>query len=150
MKSGAASGLRNAVHKALDRLRGRAGRPLRFVIAGALNTVLGIALYPALLWGFAIFREHYLAALAICQAVCLVFAFVVQKFAVFQSRGNTTAEFSKFASFYLVNYAANWACLPLLVEFGKVDPIIAQLGFTLVVVTGSYFWHSRITFKDAG
>lgn len=135
---------------AFDRLRGRAGRPLRFVIAGGLNTVLGVGLYPALLWSFDFFREHYLLALGICQAICLVFAFGVQKYAVFQSRGNMAAEFSKFATYYLANYAANWAILPLLVEIGKIDPVISQFAFTIAVVIGSYFWHTRITFKDAG
>ncbi len=142
-------GLRAILEGALDRLCGRAGRPLRFFIAGALNTILGVGLYPALVWTFDLFREHYLVALGICQAICLVFAFATQKYGVFQSRGNTKAEFSKFATFYVGNYAANWAILPLLVEIGKIDPVIAQIAFTLVVVLGSYFWHSRITFKDA-
>lgn len=141
--------LRMMLESALERFRGRAGRPLRFVIAGAMNTVLGVGLYPALVWSFDLFRDHYLLALGICQAICLVFAFGVQKYAVFQSRGNMATEFSKFATYYLANYAANWAFLPLLVEVGKIDPVVSQLAFTLVVVVGSYFWHSRITFKDA-
>jgi putative flippase GtrA len=141
--------LRMMLEGALERFRGRAGRPLRFVIAGAMNTVLGVGLYPALVWSFDVFRDHYLLALGICQAICLVFAFGVQKYAVFQSRGNMAAEFSKFATYYLANYAANWAILPLLVEVGKIDPVVSQLAFTLVVVVGSYFWHSRVTFKDA-
>ena len=135
---------------ALDRLRGSAGRPLRFVLAGVLNTILGIGLYPVLVWSFDFFREHYMVALGICQIVCLIFAFGVQKFAVFQTQGNVRVEFSKFAAFYLVNYGANWAILPLLVQVGKFDPVVAQTAFTLVVVIGSYFWHSRITFRDAG
>lgn len=150
MRAQTVPGARSILQRALARLRGRAGRPLRFVIAGALNTVLGIGLYPSLVWSFDVFREHYLVALGICQAICLMFAFGVQKYAVFQSRGNMAAEFSKFASYYLANYAANWAILPLLVEAGGWDPVVAQLTFTLVVVVGSYFWHSRITFKDAG
>ena len=134
---------------ALDRLRGSAGRPLRFVLAGVLNTILGIGLYPVLVWSFDIFREHYMVALGICQIVCLNFAFGVQKFAVFQTRGKVRVEFSKFATFYLINYGVNWAALPFLVQVAKFDPAISQLAFTLVVVIGSYFWHSRITFRDA-
>lgn len=131
----------------LDRLRSRAGPPLRFALAGTLNTILGIAFYPALLWLSASLREHYLIALGISQAVCLVFAFASYKIGVFRTEGDVLREFLRFSSFYLINYAANWMVLPALVELGKIDPLYAQLGFTLVVVIGSYFWHSRITFK---
>ena len=142
-------GLPAMLDRALHLLRGREGRRLRFILAGVPNTILGVVLYPVLLWSFDFFREHYMVALALNQIVCLIFAFYVQKFAVFQTRGNVLVEFPKFASYYLLNYAVNWAILPLLVQVGKFDPIIAQPAFTLVVVIGSYFWHSRITFRDA-
>jgi hypothetical protein len=29
----------------------------------------------------------------------------------------------------VINYAANWIVLPLLVEVGKLDPLWAQIGF---------------------
>lgn len=135
--------------RALLRMSALDGRQLRFILAGVLNTILGVVLYPVLLWSFDFFREHYMVALAVNQIVCLIFAFGVQKFAVFQTRGNVLVEFPKFASFYLLNYVVNWAVLPLLVQVAKFDPAISQLAFTLVVVIGSYFWHSRITFRDA-
>lgn len=128
----------------------RGGRPLRFIIAGAANTAFGIAIYPLLLWSVPAFRVHYLPALAIAQAVSLCFAFLTYKLGVFRTRGNIIREFGAFASFYLVNYAANWAVLPLLVELGGIPPVIAQLGFTLVLIAGSWFWHSRVTFRPAG
>lgn len=112
-----------------------------------LNTALGVAFYPALLWLFTPLRQHYLLALGISQAVCLLFAFATYKLGVFRSQGRVVREFFRFSSFYLINYAANWVALPALVEFGKIDPLYAQMGFTVVLVTGSYFWHSRITFK---
>jgi len=131
------------------RLRALEGRHLRFILAGVPNTILGVGLYPVLLWSFDFFREHYMVALGINQIVCLIFAFGVHKFGVFQTQGNVLVEFPKFASFYLLNYLVNWAVLPLLVQVGKFDPAIVQLAFTLVVLIGSYFWHSRISFRDA-
>lgn len=125
-------------------------RPLRFVLAGAVNTAVGLSFYPALLWAVPLLRTHYLVALGIAQAVCLCLAYVVYKLAVFRTRGNVLREFAKFSSFYLFNYAANWAALPMLVEFGRIPPAIAQLGFNAVVIVGSYFWHSRVTFRTAG
>lgn len=123
-------------------------RPLRFLIAGGLNTAFGLAFYPLLLWSVPYFRTHYMIALGIAQAVCLCFAFTTYKLGVFRTRGNILREFAAFSGFYLFNYAANWAALPLLVEVGGMSPIVAQLGFTLVLVVGSWFWHNRVTFRE--
>ena len=105
---------------------------------------------PQLLWAVPLFNTHYLVALGIAQAVCLCFAFSTYKFGVFRTQGNVAREFGFFSGFYLINYAANWALLPLLVEVGHVHPAVAQVGFNIVVIVGSYFWHSRITFRPAG
>ncbi len=130
------------------RMQGSSGRPLRYLVAGGLNTALGLLLFPALLWTFAALREHYLIALGISQAVCLLFAFTTYKLGVFRTQGNILSEFAKFSSFYLANFAFNWLVLPLLVEVGGLDPVYAQLGFAAVQFTGSYFWHSRISFTS--
>lgn len=126
-----------------------AERPLRFAAAGALNTIFGLGIYPLLLWAVPAFHTHYLIALGIAQAVSLCFAFTTYKLGVFRTRGNLAREFGAFASFYLVNYAANWIILPILVEIGGVPPVIAQLGFALVIIVTSWFWHSRVTFRTA-
>ncbi|WP_213979042.1 GtrA family protein [Sphingomonas sp. dw_22] len=122
------------------------GRPLRFAAAGAANTVFGLAIYPLLLWSAPLLHTHYLVALGIAQAVSLCFAFTTYKLGVFRTRGNIAREFGAFSSFYLFNYAANWAALPLLVELAAIPPVLAQLGFTAVLIVGSYFWHSRVSF----
>ena len=130
-------------------LLSRFTQPFRFLAAGALNTALGFAFYPALLWVLPFFRAHYLTALAVSQVVCLCIAFCTYKAVVFRSRGNILAEFGKFASFYGFNYAANWAALPLLVKAAKLPPVVAQTGFTALLVVSSYFWHRYVTFKSA-
>ena len=126
----------------------RLGKPLRFLMVGGVNTAFGLSFYPLLLWSVPLFAVHYMIALGIAQAVCLCFAFTTYKLAVFRTRGNVLREFGTFASFYLANYAANWLALPLLVEVGAVPPVIAQTGFTLVVIVGSWFWHNRVTFRE--
>lgn len=125
-------------------------RPLRFLIAGAANTAFGLAIYPLLLWSVPALHTHYMIALGVAQAVSLCFAFTTYKLGVFRTRGNIAREFGTFSGFYLINYAANWLALPLLVEIGGLSPIVAQFGFTLVLIVGSYFWHSRLTFRPAG
>lgn len=125
----------------------RGGRPLRFLVAGGVNTFFGIGIYPLLMWTVAPFHRHYLVALAVAQATSLVFAYLVYKLGVFRTRANLVREFGAFSAFYLINYAANWIMLPLLVEAAHIPPVIAQLCFSVVLIIGSYFWHSHLTFK---
>lgn len=124
-------------------------RQVRFLLAGAFNTAFGLGFFPLLVWSVDFFHRHYLLALGISQVVCLCFAFATYKLGVFRTRGQIAREFGAFSSFYLFNYAANWAALPALVEWGGVHPVIAQTGFTLLLIAGSWFWHSRVTFRDA-
>jgi len=126
----------------------RNGRPLRYLFAAGLNTAFGLAIYPALLWASPYLHEHYLIGLLIAQVISLAFAYANYKFGVFKTRGRYAREFTAFASFYLVNYAANWAALPLLVEVVGLSPIIGQFLFSGLVMVGSYFWHSRVTFRE--
>lgn len=120
---------------------------LRFLAAGAANTAFGVAIYPLLIWSVP--GVHYLLALGLAQAISLCFAFATYKLGVFRTRANVAREFGRFSSFYLFNYAANWAVLPLLVEVAGVPPVVAQLAFTLALIVGSWFWHSRVTFRSA-
>lgn len=122
-------------------------RPLRFLIAGGINTAFGLSFYPLLLWSVPTLQSHYMIGLAIAQAVCLCFAFTTYKLGVFRTKGHLLREFATFASYYLFNYALNWGALPLLVEAGGLSPIIAQSGFSLLLIAGSWFWHSRVTFR---
>ena len=131
----------------LSAMKAEGGRPLRFLIAGGINTLFGLAIYPLLLWCFPALRMHYMVGLLIAQVLGVSFAFTTYKLGVFRTKGKLLREFGAFASFYLFNYVANWAALPLLVEVGHVPPIIAQLGFTVVLVIGSWFWHNRVTFR---
>ena len=124
-------------------------RPFRFLAAGAVNTAFGLAFYPLLVWSVPYLHRHYLLALAIAQAVCLVFAYLTYKLGVFRTRGRFAQEFGAFSTFYIANYAVNWLALPALVELGGIQPVIAQTGFTCVLIAGSWFWHSRVTFRTA-
>jgi putative flippase GtrA len=123
-------------------------RPLRFLAAGAVNTGFGLAIFPLLLWSSRWLHQHYMIALLIAQACSVTFAFVAYRVALSAAKGGIAKQFGLFSTYYLVNYLLNWGALPLLVEVGGIPPIIAQLGFTIVMIVGSYFWHSRVTFGD--
>lgn len=132
---------------ALDTLRSHETK-VRFVLAGALNTVFGLAIYPLLMWVLAPRALHYLVVLTIAQSLGILFSFVTTKFLVFRTRGRYISEFGKFVTFHLGNFAVNLLALPILVEFAKIPPVWAQLFFSFVVIVSSYFWHSRITFRS--
>lgn len=122
-------------------------RPLRFLVAGAINTGFGLAIFPLLLWSSGWLERHYMVALLIAQATSVLFAFMTYRLGVFRAEGQVARQFGLFSSFYLFNYAANWITLPILVEVVGITPIIAQFGFAILLMIGSYFWHSRITFR---
>lgn len=138
--------LSGLVAAARQRLAGN-DRPLRFALAGGINTLFGLAIFPVLLWSFDDLHRRYMLGLVIAQALSLCFAFTVYKLTVFRTRNGAIGEFSRFLPFYLANYVVNWFALPALVKGAGVDPIIAQTGFSIVLMIGSYFWHSRITFR---
>lgn len=124
-------------------------RPLRFLIVGGINTAFGLAVYPVLLVALRPLGIGYMGALFVAQAVSLAFAYTTQKRWVFRTRGDVLNEFARFSSFYLGIFAANWLALPLLVEVAHLRPWIAQFGFALITVIGSWFWHTRLTFRAA-
>lgn len=137
-----------SIRLAIERRLAGGGRPLRFLIAGGVNTAFGLAFYPVLLWSVPALHRHYMVGLAFAQAATLCFSFVVYKTGVFRTQGNIVREFGAFASFHGVNYALNWLALPALVHVAKIDPIPAQLGYSICFLAVSYFWHKHVTFRS--
>lgn len=125
---------------------GKRALPLRFAAAGAVNTVVGLSVYPLLLWTFGPWGLHYKVALVISQVICICLAFLTMRRA-FRSRGDNLRAFFKFSGFYLLCAAFNFAALGFLVEDMHARPIPAQLALSALIMATSYFWHSRITFK---
>jgi putative flippase GtrA len=121
---------------------------IRFLLAGVLNTVIGLAVYPILYFAAGSFKLHYLVILTISQVICIAFAFLTNKFFVFKTSGNYVKEVGKFLTFHLAYFLVNLAALPALVELLGMTPVWAQTSFAVLVIISSYFWHSRITFSS--
>ena len=121
---------------------------VRFLFAGALNTAIGLAVFPILYFSTAPLKLHYLVILVISQILCVAFSYLTNKFLVFRTSGNYLNEFGKFLSFHLFYFLANLAALPALVELWGLDPVWAQTLFAVLVIITSYFWHSRFTFSS--
>lgn len=121
---------------------------VRFLLTGALNTAIGLAVYPVLYFLAAPLKLHYLTILVISQVVCVTVAFLTNKFLVFRTSGNYLRESGKFLTFHLSYFLVNLAALPALVEFAGMNPVWAQTLFAVLVIVTSYFWHSHITFSS--
>ena len=122
---------------------------VRFLLAGALNTVVGLAAYPALFFLLAPLKLHYMVVLGITQVACVAFAYLTNKFLVFRTAGNYLRESGKFVLFHLSYFLVNLAALPVLVEMFGMSPVWGQTLFAVAVIVTSYFWHSKITFSTA-
>ncbi len=119
---------------------------IRYLLAGGLNTLFGLSIYPILIFVFKL-RDHYLLALLLAQAIGLVFAFSTYKAAVFRTKGNIVREFGKFIPVYLINYAVAWISVPLLVEKAGWHPVVVQVMFATICIISSYIWHNLLTFR---
>lgn len=132
------------------RLVGGGARPLRFVLAGGVNTLFGLSIFPLIRWAVPYLHTHYQIALLVAQGISLCFAYTTYKLTVFRTRATRSAiarEMGAFSIFYLIAAVINWAVLPVLVEHLGLGPNIAQTGFSVLLMISSYVWHSRLTFR---
>lgn len=120
---------------------------VRFLLAGAVNTVFGLAAFPVLYFLLSPLSLHYLVVLTISQVVCITFAFLTNKFMVFRTEGNIRAEYAKFVLFHAAYFVVNLAALPAIVNLSGLSPVWGQTLFAVAVIVTSYFWHSRVTFS---
>ncbi|MCY1716563.1 GtrA family protein [Microbacterium sp. SL62] len=121
-------------------------RRIAFVIVGVINTVVGFAWFALFdlsvgrLWG-------YMATLLFAHVASVLCAFVLYRRFVFRVRGHVWVDLARFESVYLVALGINALLLPLLVEFGGLQPIVAQAVIVFVTTLVSYIGHSRFSFR---
>lgn len=139
------------VHKppsSLQLLIARHEKKLRFLIAGGVNTLVGLSVYPLLYLLLDPLGWGYIKVLLLAQVICITFSFVSNKYFVFKTKGNIHKEYAKFFLFYGLYLALNLLCLPLLVEKMGISPIISQTLFSVAIIVSSYFWHNFFTFRQ--
>ena len=123
---------------------------VRFIIIGGVNTVVGYAIFAVL----QITVGHvigYLGSLYASYVLGVTLAFVLHRRFTFrtQGTGNTLIDFLRFASVYIVSLAINTLVLPLLVELGGLEPLVAQAITVVVTTLVSYFGHKYFSFRRA-
>lgn len=124
-------------------------KKFRFLLAGAFNTAIGLALYPALYLALRPLGIGYIWVLVIAQIICVSISFISNKYFVFKTQGNVKLESLKFFIFHSFYLVINLIVLPIMVEIIKLNPIFAQTFFSIFIITTSYFWHNHITFKKS-
>lgn len=130
-----------------ERLHALHGQKLRFVLAGGLNTLVGLAAFPALYFLLQPQTLGYMVILTISQALCIGFSYLTNKFLVFRTSGDYVGESLRFAAFHLGYFILNLVVLRFCVESFGFSPVPSQLSFAVLVIITSYIWHSRITFS---
>ena len=123
-------------------------KKIRFLIAGGVNTLVGLSIYPILYIILEPIGVGYIKILLLAQLISITFSFITSKYFVFKTKGNSHKEYIKFFIFYGFYGGLNLLCLPIFVEILKITPIISQTIFSVAVIFSSYFWHNFITFKQ--
>lgn len=118
------------------------------MLAGGANTVFGFSLFTGLYYLLIPYSVHYTQILLISQVIAITCAFLVYRIFVFKStRNNPFFEYVRFVLVYGVALLLNMVLIVALVDFGKLNAIIAQGFSTLLIILLSYFSHRKLTFR---
>jgi putative flippase GtrA len=119
---------------------------LRFAAVGAVNTLLGISLFPLL----------YLAVgdvlnvniiLTVSYILCTLSAFTLHKFITFGSEGKAHHEGIKFILVTGVLWAINVVLLNIILALIVINPIIPQTVIAVSLQLGNYVVLKRFVFS---
>lgn len=121
-----------------------------FLLVGGVNTLLGFGLYTALtLWVFHDVYLGYTLSLVVSYAIAITVAFVLYRRFVFRVTGHVVRDFFRFVAVYAVSIGINLVALPILVEFVRVPPILAQAIILVITTVISFVGHRSFSFRRA-
>lgn len=120
----------------------------RYLAIGAWNTLAGYAIFAGLYLALNQYIGYMIIAV-LSHIAAVTHSFATQRWIVFRSSGNCRVEYMRFHIAHLGSLTISLSALPLLVEFLKIPPLIAQGLITVLVVITSYFVHQNFTFHKA-
>jgi putative flippase GtrA len=123
---------------------------VRFLIVGALNTVVGYSLFVLFELIIGQYTSYYVSLIA-SFFLATAFAFTVHRRYTFRIRGSerVIGDFIKFQGVNLGAFAVNLVALPILVELAGLMPIVAQAIVVVLTTVVSYVGHKYISFRRA-
>lgn len=117
-----------------------------FLIIGVTNTVIGFAVFAGFELTLGRFTG-YLVVLAAAHVCCVLIAFILYRWVVFRVRGNVLRDLGRFELVYLTSLGVNVALLPVLVEWGGLDVLVAQASIVVITAAISFFGHKHFSFR---
>ena len=132
-------------------------RTFRYAACGGANVLLGFILFTCIFHfvldrkivdlGFFAF-ESYSVALFISSSIVFIVGFLLNKYVVFiESNLRGRIQFFRYFLSFFTSLLINYILLKLSVESLHIDPVLAQIMVTAIVVTFSYFTQHYFTFR---
>lgn len=118
-------------------------RKIRFLIIGCFNAGVSYLIYALYCW--VIGKDSYQSALAISWALSSIISFNLQKYLVFQSRGNYIKEYLKCCVSWSLSYFINAIVLEIFTRFFNV--YLAQIFATACVAVVTYVLFKKFAFN---
>lgn len=141
---------RRAVEAAADRcvpaFLAPHGEKVQYLAVGALNTVVGYAVWAAL---YSVLSQSmsYATIMVVAYAIAIANAYVWYRLIVFRSHDSVWRELPRFSTVYLATMAVNLIVFPIAVRRLPWNAYAIQAVFTLGVVAASYTAHRSISFR---
>ncbi len=141
----AVMGLFNAAR--IDRvLRVATSQEFRFLLVGAINTIIGYTLFVvALTW----FGRSIGPTLSLVLSYCIALpvSFLTQRVFVFRVNGNICGQFLRFSFANSLIFVANVVFLPLAILATRYHPLVLQGVFVVASAIASYLAHKNFSFR---
>jgi putative flippase GtrA len=122
---------------------------VRFAAAGAVNTAIGLLLFPVMDTILRPFAVPYLATLVLCHIIAVTQSYYLGRVFVFRSNQKLLWEYVLFSAFQWAYLLANMIVLPTIVMMSGRDPRVVQVGISLVAMICSYVWQAQVVFRRA-
>lgn len=119
---------------------------VRFLIAGAWNTLFGVGVY-ALLYELFHPWVNYLVLVVPSNILAITNAYICYKLFVFKTRGNVMREYLRFYVVYGGTMVLGFIMMFGLVSGLGIPPVLAQCICVGVTVICSYFSHRGYSFR---
>ncbi len=116
---------------------------LRFLLVGGFNTVFSYLLFAFLV---AVLLMPYKAALVINYIIMVNVSILTMRYYVFRSFGNFRKEYCKAWGVYVTTLLLNYAAMYLMVDVYKMNELIAQAVYTVLITVFIYFMHKYVSF----
>lgn len=145
---------RDVKHR-LRRLAGEGGGQLfRYLAVGAWNTVFGYSMFAGLTYVLTGRVAHaYMVAYAVASFIAIGVAFLLYKFVVFRTKGNSLREFLRMNAVYGATTLLGFALLPVLVLATSAAlnprwaPYVAQAILMPITIFAGFIGHKRFSFR---